>query len=94
MRDFLHSAWGPGVLWLVMMLPFWALLGWFRRQTRREARQGAVQQLVWELERQIWEETLPNWQRKVLEESRQRHRGIRQEVRPPLGVAPLPGACG
>jgi hypothetical protein len=67
------------------VLPLWLMLWWFRRQTQREARQGAVQQQVWELERQIWEEALPNWQRKVLEESRQRHREIRQEVRRRLG---------
>ena len=71
MREFLDTPWGPVILWLVIMLPFWIALWWWQRRDRRRAaaaqRQWAAQQQVWEIEQAIREEQLSDqeraWQR-------------------------------
>jgi hypothetical protein len=67
---------------VVIMLPFVAIIWWVHR---RDQRLWVVQQQVRELEQQIWERALPDWQREAILESRQRQAEIRREARRRLG---------
>jgi hypothetical protein len=58
-----------------------------RRQWAEEDRRQALQQQLRDLERQIWEESLPDWQREAIEDGRRRQREIRAEARRRLGLA-------
>jgi hypothetical protein len=53
---------------------------------RRDRRRREVQEQLWDLERSIWEETLPDEQREALREARARQRAIKVEARRRLGV--------
>ncbi len=90
MRDFLTSPLGTAVWFLGGMLPFWLVLWWQHRRSRREAaertRQWAVQEQVWEMERQIWDEMLSEEEREVQRQARERQRAIKAEARRRLGL--------
>ncbi len=53
---------------------------------RRERRRDAVRQHLWELEDQIWLDSLPEWEREAIERGRQQRREIRREARRRLGL--------
>jgi hypothetical protein len=90
MRDVLQSSWGDVVLWLVTMGRFWLLLWWFWRRSRREAAEGqrqyAVQQQVWELERQIRDEQLSDEERERQPQARAQAAEVRREARRRVGL--------
>jgi hypothetical protein len=72
---FLASA---GLLWLVCI---WLLCRDFRR-TRR----WALQRQLWEMEDQIWLESLPDWLREAMIRGREQRAAITQEARRCLGL--------
>jgi hypothetical protein len=60
-----------------------AIIWWLNRRDRR---QREMQAQIWDLERQIWRESLPDWQREALEEADRKQVGIRREARRRLGL--------
>jgi hypothetical protein len=74
MRDFLNSPVGMAVWALGAMLPFWLMLQW------------VVQQQVWAMERQIWDESLSDEAREEQRQARERAAKVRHEARRRLGL--------
>jgi hypothetical protein len=89
-RDVLPLPWGDVILWLVTMGPFWLTLGWWWRRDRRQAaewqRHYAVQQQVWEMERQIWDEQLSDEAREAQRQAHERAAEVTREARRRLGL--------
>jgi hypothetical protein len=69
-----------GTLPVMIMLRglFWWLNG---RELRRWRREDTLRQQIWELEDQIWLESLPDWQREAVERGRQQRAEIKREAR-------------
>ena len=68
-----------GGLWLIL----WLVI---RGLNRRDRRRWALHEQLREMERQIWEESLPDWQREAILESRQQQADIAREARRRLGL--------
>jgi len=64
-------------------LAIWLVIWWLRRRDRRR---WELQQQIWDMEQQIREETLPDWQREAIQESRQQQADIAREARRRLGL--------
>ena len=73
-------SWVPVV---VIGLVLWLVIRWLNRRDRR---QREVQAQIWEMERQIWRETLPDWQREALDEADRQQVEIHREARRRLGL--------
>jgi hypothetical protein len=73
-------SWVPVV---VIGLILWLVIRWLNRRDRR---QREVQEQLWEMERQIWRESLPDWQREALEEADRKQVEIAREARRRLGL--------
>jgi hypothetical protein len=73
-------SWVPVV---VIGLVLWLVIRWLNRRDRR---QREVQAQIWEMERQIWRESLPDWQREALEEADRQQVEIHLEARRRLGL--------
>jgi len=64
-------------------LAIWLVIWWLRRRDRRR---WELQQQIWDMEQQMREETLPDWQREAIQESRQQQADIAREARRRLGL--------
>jgi hypothetical protein len=64
-------------------VPILAIIWWLNRRDRR---QREMQAQIWDLERQIWRESLPDRQREALEEADRKQVEIRREARRRLGL--------
>jgi hypothetical protein len=62
---------------LAFLVPCLAVVWWLNRRDRRRRE---VQQQLWELEQQIWRESLPDEQREALEEADRKQVEIRREA--------------
>jgi len=83
MSDCLNSPLGAIVGVLAGTLPVWLVIWWLNRRARRR---WEVQQQQRDLEQQIWEESLPDWQREAIQAQRQRQVEITREARRRLGL--------
>jgi hypothetical protein len=68
---------------LVFLVPILAIIWWLNRRDRRR---WELQEQLREMEQQIWLETLPDWQREAILESRQQQADIAREARRRLGL--------
>jgi len=73
----LNLARGVGI-GMVIMLPLVAIIWWLHR---RDQRRWEPHEQLREMEQVIREETLPDWQREVIQEHRQRQAEIAREAR-------------
>jgi hypothetical protein len=78
----LQLAQGVG-LGVVLMLPCAMIMWWV---TRRDRRRWEMRDQLRDMELAIWEESLPDWQREVIQEQRQQQAEIRREARRRLGL--------
>jgi hypothetical protein len=83
MSDVFNSPLSAIVGVLAVTLPVCLLFWWLHR---RDERRWAVREQVRAMEQQIWLETLPDWQREAILESRQQQVEIHQEARRRLGL--------
>jgi hypothetical protein len=58
---------------------------WQHEETKRQ-RQWALQRQLQEVEQRLYEESLPDWQREAIQESRHRRAEVRREARRRLGL--------
>jgi hypothetical protein len=56
------------------------------RDRHRWQREETLRRQLWELEDQIWRDSLPDWQREVMERGRQQRAEIKREARRRLGL--------
>ena len=63
-------------------MPYLAVVWWLNRRGRRQEVREQLQDMEWS----IWEEILPDWQREVIQDTRQRQAKIRREARRRLGL--------
>jgi hypothetical protein len=68
---------------VVFLVPCLAIIWWMNRRDRR---QREVQAQIWDLERQIRRESLPDWQREAIEEADRKQVEIHREARRQLGL--------
>jgi hypothetical protein len=68
---------------LGFLVPILTVVWWLNRRDRRRRE---VQQQIWDLERQIWRESLPDSQREALEEADRKQVEIAREARRRLGL--------
>ena len=72
---------------LVGLAPIIILQRWWQRRDRRRwQREETLRRQLWELEDQIWLDSLPEWQREAIERGRQQRVEIRREARRRLGL--------
>jgi hypothetical protein len=65
------------------LLLYWGLT---RRDARRWQREAERRQQLWDLQDQIWRESLPDWQREAVERAARTRAAIRHEARRRLGL--------
>jgi hypothetical protein len=70
------------VLIWVAMVGLCLVIHWLNRRDRRRRE---VQQQIWDMERAICEEMMPDWQREVIQARREQQVEIRREARRRLG---------
>jgi hypothetical protein len=83
MSNCLNSPLGTIVGVLAGTLPVWLVIWWLNRRARRR---WEVQEQLREMEQAIWEESLPDWQREVIQEIRQCQAEVKCEARRRLGL--------
>ena len=66
-------------IWLVFVAWIWG-------QQRRWQRQDQLRQPLWEMEQQIWRESLPAWPREAIEKADRTRTEITREARRRLGL--------
>jgi hypothetical protein len=86
MSDVLNPLLGLALELLVGLAPSGVLMWWQRRERRRWERETQLRQQLWEVEDQIWWESLPDWQREALEAADHKRVAIKQEARRRLGL--------
>jgi hypothetical protein len=64
----------------------WYLKHIDRRDRQPWQREVELRHQLWELEQQIWRESLPDWQREAIEEVDRKRAEMRQEARRRLGL--------
>jgi hypothetical protein len=83
MRSPVWSSKAPCLTRWGFLVPGLAVVCWLNRRDRRRRE---VQQQLWDLEQQIWRESLPDKQREALEEADRKQVEIRREARRRLGL--------
>ena len=72
---------------LVGLAPILVLQLWSQRRDRRRwQRAETLRRQLWELEDQIWLDSLPEWEREAIERGRQQRAEIKREARRRLGL--------
>lgn len=88
------AAWGALVACWVVIVSIWAAI-WVtnRRDRRRWDERLMADRRRWELQRQFWQmedhirlESLPDWQRKAIEEADRKRAAMKREARRRLGL--------
>jgi hypothetical protein len=74
------------LLWLAITAPVWAFLGWLWWSTVRDRRRSELQRQIWEMERQILDEGLPDEERERRRAAKARVAAVRREARRRLGL--------
>ena len=95
MSDVLNSPLGTILVVLTASVAIWLVFGgWPWRERRRWTREDERRQQLWEVEQQIWRESLPDWQREALEKADRTRTEITREARRRLGLPEEgPPAC-
>jgi hypothetical protein len=84
--DVLNSLLGLALGLLVGLAPV-VVFGWWQcRERRRWKREDELRQQLWEMEDQIWRDSLPDWQREAMARGRQQRVEIKREARRRLGL--------
>jgi hypothetical protein len=86
MSDVLPFPVGEVVVWAILLGLVGGLLWWHRRERRSWAREAELRQQLWEVEDQIWRESLPDWQREAIDAADRERMAIKQEARRRLGL--------
>ena len=84
--DVLNSLLGMALGLLVGLAPVVVFGWWQRRDHRRWEREQQMRQQLWEVEQQIWRESLPAWQREAMEAADWTRGEIKQEARRRMGL--------
>jgi hypothetical protein len=89
--DVLHSplglVFGTSVGVSMALLGYLGYVCWASGRTqRRWQREDEVHRQLWQLEDQIWQESLPDRQREAIDEADRKRVAIRQEARRRLGL--------
>jgi hypothetical protein len=93
--DVLNSPLGTILVFLAASVAIWLVFGWWQwRERRRWKREDELRQQLWEVEQQIWRESLPDWQREAIEKADRTRTEIKREARRRLGLPEEgPPAC-
>src|SRR5687767_9042526 len=87
MSDILNSPLGMILGFLVGAVTIGLVFGWGqRRERRRWEREAELRQQLWEVEDQIWRDSLPDWQREAIDAADSQRVAIKQEARRRLGL--------
>ena len=86
MSDTLYPLLGLALGLLVALVPVGILVWWQQRDMRRWRRENELRQQLWELEDQIWRESLPDWQREAFDRADRQRVAIQREARRRLGL--------
>jgi hypothetical protein len=85
--DVLHSPLGMTLGCLAGSVATWLVLAWWlHRDRRRWRREAELRQQLWEVEDQLWRDSLPDWQREAMARGRQQRVAIQREARRRLGL--------
>jgi hypothetical protein len=89
--DVLHSPLGVVAGFMVGVLVAgvvaFPVLWWLTHRERRRGQRGAeLRQQLWEVEDQIWRDSLPDWQREAIDAADCERVAIKQEARRRLGL--------
>jgi hypothetical protein len=85
--DILQSPLGMILGFLAGAVTSGLVFGWRQRRERRGGeREAELRQPLWEVEDQIWRDSLPDWQREAIDAADRQRVAIQQEARRRLGL--------